>query len=84
MDANVLDYEPHSALFVPDADPLRFYIRIAYVAGQLLKPDGRLYFEINPRHADDLKKMLQKSGFTQVDIIRDSYGKERFIRASRQ
>ena len=84
MDLNVLDYEPHNALFVPDADPLRFYIRITCLATKLLKPDGRLYFEINPRHALELKNILLKAGFSTVDIIRDSFGKERFIRAYKQ
>ncbi len=84
MEPNVLDYEPHNALFVPDADPLRFYIRIAYVSRELLAPDGRLYFEINPRHAAELADMLRKSGYKTIDIIRDSYGKERFIRAALQ
>lgn len=81
MDKNVTDYEPHSALFVPDSDPLRFYIRIADVARRLLAKNGKLYFEINPRHAEELKDTLSSKGYRDVEIIKDSYGKNRFIKA---
>ena len=50
MEANVLDWEPELALFVPDEDPLRFYRRIAELGRELLRPDGKLYFEIRTRH----------------------------------
>lgn len=81
MESNVVDYEPHSALFVPDDDPLRFYRRIAILAGEALKKGGKLYFEINPRHADELSEMLKEHRFADVEIIKDSFGKDRFIRA---
>lgn len=81
MEPNVVNFEPHAALFVPDADPLRFYIRIADVAKKMLVKGGRLYFEINPRHAADLAAMLRNKGFEDLEIIRDSFGKERFIRS---
>ncbi|MDE6768345.1 MAG: peptide chain release factor N(5)-glutamine methyltransferase [Muribaculaceae bacterium] len=82
MEKNVLDYEPHSALFVADNDPLRFYKRIANLAEDLLVKGGRLYFEINPRHASDLSHLLKAQGYSDVEIIKDSFGKDRFIRAT--
>lgn len=81
MDANVKDYEPEEALFVPDSDPIRFYVRIAEVARRALKPGGRLYFEINPRHAAAISEMLGQKGFADVEEWRDSYGKMRFAKA---
>ena len=77
MDARVKDYEPSSALFVPDSDPLEFYRAIADWAKGTLKPSGTLYFEINPIYADELKLMMTKRGFS-CDLRLDSYGKTRF------
>ncbi len=81
MEKNVLDYEPHTALFVPDDDPLRFYKRITTLADSLLTKGGRLYFEINPRHAAELSRLLTSKGFLDVEILKDSFGKDRFLRA---
>lgn len=78
MEENVLDYEPHSALFVPDNDPLLFYRRIADVSIDSLTPEGTLYFEINPLYAEMLKEMLLSKGYKSIELIRDSYGKLRF------
>lgn len=83
MDKNVTDYEPHQALFVPDDDPLCFYTRITRLASKMLSPGGRLYFEINPRHADELAKFITNEGFNDVEIFRDAYDKSRFIRAQK-
>lgn len=83
MDCNVLDYEPHSALFVPDDNPLIYYSRIATIASDSLKKGGKLYFEINPRHACDLKSYLTHEGFENVSIVKDINGKERFIKCSK-
>lgn len=82
MEPNVLDYEPKIALFVPDNNPLLFYKRIAEIAVRKLSPAGKLYFEINPRHADELSRYLTDCGFDDVQVIRDSFGKLRFIRAT--
>ena len=81
MSRNVLDYEPHSALFVPDADPLRFYAPIARYAARALRPGGALYFELNPLTADLTADMVRQAGFTQVDVYRDMYGKRRMMKA---
>ncbi len=83
MDSNVLDYEPHSALFVPDSDPLRFYTAIArYGIGALL-PGGRLYFEINPIYADTLRAEIARMGYSDVELRRDIHGRLRFLTAKR-
>ena len=84
MDRNVLDYEPHTALFVPDSDPLKYYHRIASVAKKVLVDGGGLYFEINPRHAAQLRQDLEDAGFSDVIITKDISGKDRFISCRKQ
>ena len=81
MSPHVLDHEPHTALFVPDDDPLRFYRAIATYAVSALKKDGTLYFEINPRFAEQMREMLQHMGFVYVEIVNDEYGKRRFCKS---
>lgn len=81
MEDNVLDHEPHLALFVPDDNPLVYYSRIAEIGRQALAEEGRLYFEINPKFADDLQKMLESQGYTEVELKRDSHDKVRFATA---
>lgn len=81
MDPNVLNHEPPEALFVPDDDPLVFYRRIAEIAKTALESGGKLYLEINPRHAARLQNLLESYGFTGVEIIRDVHNKDRFIKA---
>ncbi|MGN0237686.1 MAG: peptide chain release factor N(5)-glutamine methyltransferase, partial [Lepagella sp.] len=83
MERNVLDYEPHIALFVPDDNPLIYYSRIIQLAISSLKMGGKLYFEINPRFADDLKRMLECGGFVDVSISIDSLKRRRFILAEK-
>ena len=77
MDKRVTDYEPPTALFVPDSDPLIFYRAIAQYAQYALSDGGKLYFEINPLCADELRKMLART-FDRVDIIKDYKGNNRF------
>lgn len=82
MSANVLGHEPSVALFVPDSDPLRFYLALArYAAAGGLKSDGRLYFECNPLTIGVLSSQLEVD-FDEVEAIRDSFGRKRFIIAS--
>ncbi|MDE6715478.1 MAG: peptide chain release factor N(5)-glutamine methyltransferase [Muribaculaceae bacterium] len=81
MEANVLDYEPHSALFVPDDNPLLFYTRITEFAKTNLRAGGGIYFEINPRFAEDIKNLLIDAGMEKVQIHEDIYFKLRFVSA---
>lgn len=80
MAVNVLEHEPHKALFVPDADPLLFYRAITRLAMQTLSKDGRLYFEINPIYADDTCRMMRAEGMTAVELRSDMYGKQRMAK----
>lgn len=80
MAVNVLEHEPHKALFVPDADPLLFYRAITRLAVQTLSKGGRLYFEINPIYADDTCHMMRAEGMTAVELRSDMYGKQRMAK----
>ena len=83
MEQNVLEHEPSIALFVPDNDPLLFYRTIAEYGQKALKPDGWLYFEINPVYADDMREMLSVMSYHNIEIKEDQFGKQRMIRAQR-
>jgi release factor glutamine methyltransferase len=79
MRRNVLDYEPASALFVPDDDPLLFYRRIAALGRELLLPGGALYFEINEAFGQQTKQLLSDAGYIGVEIRQDIFGKDRIV-----
>lgn len=79
---NVKDYEPDSALFVPDSTPLIFYKKIAQVGIELLKPTGILFFETYHLFQSQMVEMLQSLGYKQVVITKDLQGKSRFVEAS--
>ena len=81
MEDTVLDHEPHTALFVPDNDPLLFYRAIADFGKKNLVTGGMLYFEINPLEASDLTLMLEQVGYHNVELRSDIYGKLRMIKA---
>lgn len=81
MEENVLHFEPHDALFVPDNDPLLFYERIADVALEMLNARGRLYFEINRKKGEMICAMLQEKGYVDVVLRKDISGNFRMIRA---
>ena len=83
MAKNVLDYEPHEALFGPEEDPALFYKCIGDYAIQALKPGGYLYFELNPLTVDDVSNYLHKIGFTEIEIREDQYGKRRFLKTKK-
>jgi len=82
MRSNVLEYEPKSALFVTDNDPLLFYRKIARLAKRHLTDNGRVYFEINEYLSDELKALLQTEGFTDIEVRKDIFGKDRMIKCS--
>ena len=81
MAVNVLEYEPHTALFVPDDDPLLFYRAIAQFGQTALKQGGWLYFEINPLYAREMCDMLRIMSYHDIELKADQYGKQRMIRA---
>ena len=81
MEANVLEHEPHHALFVPDDDPLLFYRAIAKLGQQMLSYGGWLYFEVNPLFAGQLARLLSAMSYYDIEIKEDQFGKQRMIRA---
>jgi release factor glutamine methyltransferase len=83
MECNVLEHEPHLALFVPDDDPLLFYRAIAQYAAETLKAQGSLFFEVNPFYADDLAQMLRMMSYHDISIRQDQFGKSRFLKATK-
>lgn len=83
MEPNVVEWEPALALYVPDDDPLCYYRRIAGLGKKLLRLGGRLYLEINRAYGACLKSMLEGEGYTDVKIVKDISGNDRFINAIR-
>lgn len=83
MEANVLDWEPELALFVPNEDPLRFYRRIALLGREILLPGGKLYFEINQAYGRETAHILEMNQYHEVRVIKDIFGKERIVTANR-
>ena len=77
MRRNVTAFEPQMALFVPDDDPLRFYRAIARNARRLLRPGGRLYFEIHEDFAEPICRMLAEEGFPATEVRKDINDKNR-------
>lgn len=82
MDDNVLLHEPHTALFVPDDDPLRFYRAIARYALHSLSNGGSLLFECNTRYAEATGEMMREMGFDDVTVNDDCFGLPRFVKGS--
>ncbi len=78
MEANVLDWEPESALFVPDDDPLRFYRQILALAQPQLNPNSQIWFEINERMGEEMLQLCCEMGFAEAEIIEDFAGRPRF------
>ena len=84
MHRNVVGYDPHIALFVPDFDPLVFYRAIAGHAVRLLAPGGGLYFEIYEHFAEEMRGLLEGFGFADIEVIRDINGKNRIVRCRKR
>ncbi|MES2411262.1 MAG: peptide chain release factor N(5)-glutamine methyltransferase [Bacteroidota bacterium] len=76
---NVLEYEPHLALFVEDTDALLFYRKIAQLAKKNLNPNGKLYFEINQYLGKETVQLLEDLGFRNAELKKDIYGNDRMI-----
>jgi release factor glutamine methyltransferase len=82
MKKNVLEYEPHLALFVESDDALLFYRKIADMALKLLLPEGKIYFEINAAFGPELEQLLVLKGFKNVTLIKDMSNKNRILRGT--
>ena len=83
MAQNVLDYEPHEALFAPDDDPEAMYKAIGRYAAATLLPGGSLYLEMNPQLTEEVAANLQEIGLGQVEMRHDLFGKLRMIKATK-
>lgn len=84
MHTNVIDHEPHLALFVPEDDPLVFYKAIASKGRSALKSGGKLYFEINEALGAEVTALLTSLGYTNIVLRRDLNDKDRMVRAVRE
>ena len=80
MEANVLDWEPENALFVPDNDPLLFYRQILRLAKNQMISNGQVWFEINERMGEEMLQLCHEIGFAEAEIILDYAEKPRFVR----
>lgn len=79
MNKNVVDFEPHTALFVADNDALCFYRSIAQNGLAMLKSGGGLYFEIYEEYGQAVKDMLESMGYSDVQVVKDVFGKDRMV-----
>ena len=81
MNKNVLEWEPHLALFVEDDDPLIFYNEIADRSRKILNSNGLLYFEINERFGEEIVELLERKGFVNIELKKDINDKDRMVKA---
>ena len=83
MNQNVLDFEPHLALFVPNNTPIIFYDRISRLAFEKLTQNGFLFFELNPDYSDEVIEILNQIGFINIELKKDLQGKSRMLKAQK-
>jgi release factor glutamine methyltransferase len=83
MKKNVLDFEPHIALFVPDYDPLVYYRAILSSAEKTLLPGGKIYFEINEAMGISMVQLFESFGYAEINIVKDINGKDRIIKGTK-
>ena len=81
MSKNVLEHEPHSALFVKDIDSLKFYKRIAYLSSKYLNENGVLFFEINEKFGDEIINLLADYNFVDIELKKDINGRDRMVKS---
>ena len=81
MNKNVLDYEPHNALFVSDHDPLIYYKKIAKIATNNLNKNGLLFFEINEKYSKQIIELLSNLNFVDIELKKDINGRDRIIKS---
>lgn len=79
MSAHVLDFEPPTALFVPDNDPLRFYRALAALGARSLVPGGCLFVETNRAYTQETAALFENCGFVDIDVLDDCFGVQRFV-----
>jgi len=82
INKNVLEFEPHIALFVTDNDPLAYYRAILNKAARILVPGGRIYFEINETMGKSMSRLLESFRYTDIHVVEDINGKERIIKGT--
>ena len=80
MMSNVLEYEPHTSLFVADSSPLVYYHAILAIAERVLIPGGKVYFEINEAMGKGMVELMNSSGYNEVCVIKDINNKDRFVK----
>jgi release factor glutamine methyltransferase len=83
MNQNVLDFEPHLALFVPNNTPIIFYDRISRLAFEKLNQNGFLFFELNPDYSAEVIEILNQIGFINIELKKDLQGKSRMLKAQK-
>ena len=81
MHQNVIDYEPHNALFVEDSNPLIFYEKIALISSKNLNSNGLLFFEINEKFGHQIIDLLSKLNFVDIELKKDVNGRDRIIKS---
>lgn len=79
---HILDYEPENALFVPADNPLLFYQAISLFANTHLTPGGLLYTEVHEKYGEETAALFRARGFNSVELFRDLFGRQRFVRGS--
>ena len=84
MHNNVLNFEPHNALFVKETDPLLFYNFISVFASQHLNSNGFLFFEINEMFENEIILILKRNNFVNIELKKDLNGKDRMIKANKK
>lgn len=84
MRANVLEHEPHLALFVKDENPLQFYKAIKRIATQNLKPGGLAFMEINEAFGEETSQLFQDGNFENIKLKKDTFGKDRLLKAQKK
>lgn len=84
MNKNVLEWEPQKALFAPDSDPLLFYRKILDFSDKRLAENGQIFLEINENYGQELMKLIRAHLFSQITLLQDFHGKDRFIHAFRK
>ncbi len=83
MRSNVVAFEPETALFVQDEDPLLFYRKITCLAKDHLTNEGKIFFEVNEAHAEEVAELFSETGFTEIEIKNDMQGKPRMVKAEK-